>query len=134
MVNKTQLTVVLVLCARQVGEYITMHPEQTPAPFIVLARQLSMAIAYNSASLDPSQAAVADRLRKQAKTRAVKEMREAVRECQGSITHAMLKGHCGAMAPIKELEPQLLKKSSVMDLEGDPMRRYFVFAAKNRFI
>lgn len=59
-------------------------------------------------------------------------MREAVRECQMTITHAMLKGHCGAMAPVKELEPQLLKKSTRMDLEGDPNRRYFVFAAKNR--
>ena len=55
------------------GEYITMHKDQRPAPFVVLARQLSMAIAYNSSHLDPSQAAVADRLRKQ------------VRGCRGML-------------------------------------------------
>lgn len=41
--------------ARAVGEYITTHSNQMPAPFVVLARQLSMAIAYNSDSLDPTQ-------------------------------------------------------------------------------
>ena len=62
--------------ARAVGEYLAAQPDQQPSPFVVLCRQLSMAISYNSATLDPSQAAVADRLRKQAKTRAVKELRE----------------------------------------------------------
>ena len=36
-----------------------------PSAFVVLARQLSMAIAYSPTQLDPSHAAVADRLRKQ---------------------------------------------------------------------
>jgi hypothetical protein len=44
-----------------------------------------------------AQAAVADRLRKQAKTRAVKEIREAVRECQYTISLDMLRGHHGAL-------------------------------------
>ena len=37
-----------------------------------------MAVMYQSEELDPSSAAVADRLRKQAKTRAVKLVREAI--------------------------------------------------------
>ena len=47
-----------------------------PAPFVVLAQQLPMAILYDPKTLDPSGAAVADRLRKQAKTRAVKVVRD----------------------------------------------------------
>ena len=43
-----------------------------PAPFVVLAQHLPMAVLYDPATLDLSDAAVADRLRKQAKTRAVK--------------------------------------------------------------
>ena len=42
--------------ARAVGEYVTAHTDQPPAPFVVLSRQLSMAMAYSSLSLDPSQA------------------------------------------------------------------------------
>jgi len=38
-----------------VGEYVTAHADQRPAPFVVLSRQLSMAMAYSSLSLDPSQ-------------------------------------------------------------------------------
>ena len=45
---------------------------QIPAPFVVLARHLPMAVLYDPHTLDLSDAAVADRLRKQAKTRAVK--------------------------------------------------------------
>jgi hypothetical protein len=53
------------------------------------------------------QAAVADRLRKQAKTRAVKEIREAVRECQHTVTSEMLRGHHGAL--VKDPSPLLLR-------------------------
>ena len=140
--------------ARAVGEYVTAHPDQRPAPFVVLARQLSMAIAYNSKSLDPTQvkaavrsepavsssspppflarssfacppirrcwslptyhalqAAVADRLRKQAKTRAVKEIREVIRDAQTEITCAILRGHAGALAPAKLIEEHLLGRT-----------------------
>ena len=45
---------------------------QVPAPFVVLAQYLPMAVLYDPATLDLSDASVADRLRKQAKTRAVK--------------------------------------------------------------
>jgi hypothetical protein len=40
--------------------------------------------------------------------------------------------HVCMQAPVKELEPQLLKRSVHVDLEGDPHRRYFFFDAKNR--
>jgi len=45
---------------------------QVPAPFVILAQYLPMAVLYDPATLDLSDASVADRLRKQAKTRAVK--------------------------------------------------------------
>jgi len=118
--------------ARAVGEYITMHKDQRPAPFVVLARQLSMAIAYNSAHLDPSQAAVADRLRKQAKTRAVKEIREAMRDAPPDISNPVLRGYVGALAPAAHIEALLLRRTVKVDLEGDEERAYIFFDAKNR--
>ena len=118
--------------ARAVGEYVTAHKDQRPAPFVVLARQLSMAIAYNSAHLDPSQAAVADRLRKQAKTRAVKEIREAVRDAPPDISGPVLRGYVGALAPAAHIEALLLRRTVKVDLEGDEERAYIFFDAKNR--
>jgi hypothetical protein len=59
-------------------------------------------------------------------------MREAIRECPYSLSADMLRGREGALAPIKELEGHLLKRSRQLDLEGDPYRRYFFFDAKNR--
>ena len=118
--------------ARAVGEYITAHKDQRPAPFVVLARQLSMAIAYNSAHLDPSQAAVADRLRKQAKTRAVKEIREAMRDAPPDISGPVLRGYVGALAPAAHIELLLLRRTVKVDLEGDEERAYIFFDAKNR--
>lgn len=118
--------------ARAVGEYVTAHKDQRPAPFVVLARQLSMAIAYNSAHLDPSQAAVADRLRKQAKTRAVKEIREAMRDAPADINGPVLRGYVGALAPAAHIEALLLRRTVKVDLEGDEERAYIFFDAKNR--
>jgi len=51
--------------AKAVGEYISAHIDQTPAPFVVLARHLPMAVLYDPQTLDLSDASVADRLRKQ---------------------------------------------------------------------
>ena len=42
----------------------------------MLVRQLPMAVVYDPAALDPASSAIADRLRKQAKTRAIKLLRE----------------------------------------------------------
>jgi hypothetical protein len=44
----------------------------------VLARDLQMALLYDPTMLDLSDSSVADRLRKQAKTRAVKVLREGI--------------------------------------------------------
>ena len=44
----------------------------------MLARDLQMALLYDPTMLDLSDSSVADRLRKQAKTRAVKVLREAI--------------------------------------------------------
>jgi hypothetical protein len=51
--------------AKAVGEYIKAHLDQVPAPFVVLAQHLSMAVLYNPQTLDLSDGSVADRLRKQ---------------------------------------------------------------------
>jgi hypothetical protein len=55
----------------------------------MLADTLEMAVVYSSSGVDPSSAAVADRLRKQAKTRAVRLVREAIACPQSGIT-----SHC----------------------------------------
>ena len=44
----------------------------------MLVRQLPMAVVYDPAALDPASSAIADRLRKQAKTRAIKLLREVL--------------------------------------------------------
>jgi hypothetical protein len=51
--------------AKAVAEYIKGHVDQVPAPFVVLAKHLSMAVLYDPLTLDLSDASVADRLRKQ---------------------------------------------------------------------
>jgi hypothetical protein len=34
--------------SKAVGDYISAHPHQVPAPFVVLARDLHMAVSYES--------------------------------------------------------------------------------------
>ena len=55
--------------AKAVWEYITAHSNQVPAPFVLLAQQIHMAVSYDPKELDPRHAAVADRLRKQVNAR-----------------------------------------------------------------
>jgi len=110
--------------AKAVGDYIASHPNQAseamrvphaalyrcmhvcialtrprvqnPAPFVILSRKLHMAVSYNSKDLDTSCASVADRLRKQAKTRAVKILREAIADPVCGATTRILRGLGGA--------------------------------------
>eukprot|EP00960_Hanusia_phi_P030746 748821-Hanusia_phi.AAC.3 len=56
------------------------HNDKVPCPFIMLARQLPMAVAYDTAIQ------VADRLRKQAKTRAIKLLREVIWDEASGVT------------------------------------------------
>ena len=58
--------------AKAVGEYMSSHLSQNPAPFVLLAKHIPMAVLYDPTTLDLGDASVADRLRKQAKTRTVK--------------------------------------------------------------
>jgi hypothetical protein len=58
--------------AKAVGEYMASHMSQHPAPFVLLAKHIPMAVLYDPTTLDLGDASVADRLRKQAKTRTVK--------------------------------------------------------------
>mmetsp|Transcript_16128 Transcript_16128/g.25026 ORF Transcript_16128/g.25026 Transcript_16128/m.25026 type:complete len:224 (-) Transcript_16128:283-954(-) len=116
--------------AKAVGEYINAHLEQRPAPFVVLARHLPMAVLYDPLTLDLSDASVADRLRKQAKTRAVKVLREAIGNKAIGITQHMLRGHCGAMQPAERLSDFLASRTQPLD--GDQKNRCVVFAARNK--
>ncbi len=74
--------------------------------------------------------AVADRLRKQAKTRAVKVLREAIGTKHAGITQHMLRGHCGAMQPAHRLQDFLASRTHPLD--GDPKNKCVVFAARNK--
>ena len=59
------------------------------------------------------------RLRKQAKTRAVKEIREAMRDAPTDISPPVLRGHVGALAPAAHIEGLLLRRTVKVDL-GTP--------------
>jgi len=122
--------------AKAVGEYINSHLNQVPAPFVVLARHLPMAVLYDPATLDLSDASVADRLRKQAKTRAVKVLREAIGNKAHGITMKMLRGHEGATAMAVRLRDAL--SVLLQQVDEDPSNgaasggKYVVFAARNK--
>ena len=93
--------------AKAVQGYIESHADQVPAPFVVLSRRMHIAVSYDAATLDPSCASVADRLRKQAKTRAVKILREAIADPASGITSRMLRGYMGPQAPCRSLPPSI---------------------------
>ena len=95
----------LELTVLMMQEYIAANADQVPAPFIVLADQLPMALTYEAAFLDPSNASVADRLRKQAKTRAMKLLRELIYDPASKITSLILRGYEGAIRPADNLVP-----------------------------
>ncbi len=88
-----------------VQEYVSLYPDQSPAPFVILAKQLPMGVSYESDSIDITSASVVDRLRKQAKTRAIKVVRELIYDAASGITSAMLRGYKGAVKPAHNLEP-----------------------------
>eukprot|EP00286_Rhodomonas_abbreviata_P018167 CAMPEP_0181307304 /NCGR_PEP_ID=MMETSP1101-20121128/10798_1 /TAXON_ID=46948 /ORGANISM="Rhodomonas abbreviata, Strain Caron Lab Isolate" /LENGTH=255 /DNA_ID=CAMNT_0023413491 /DNA_START=317 /DNA_END=1080 /DNA_ORIENTATION=+ len=94
--------------ARAVIDYITAHPNQAPAPFVILSRKLPMAVEYAGVEIDASCAAVADRLRKQAKTRAVRMVREAIGDPLSSVSSPALEGHAGPTALLPSLHHSLV--------------------------
>jgi hypothetical protein len=116
--------------AKAVGDYMSKHIDQVPAPFVLLAKQLPMAVLYDPSSLDVNDAAVADRLRKQAKTRAVRLLRESIGDKSVGVSREMLRGHYGALQPAEMLYDTLMSRTTA--LEGQPGRRFIIFAARNQ--
>mmetsp|Transcript_9340 Transcript_9340/g.18204 ORF Transcript_9340/g.18204 Transcript_9340/m.18204 type:complete len:176 (+) Transcript_9340:2-529(+) len=92
-----------------------------------------MAVLYDPAALDLSDASVADRLRKQAKTRAVKVLREAIGNKALGVTRDMLRGHQGALAPAEHLADALAALTRPVATAGkDDTARFMVFPARNK--
>ncbi|KAJ1481273.1 hypothetical protein T484DRAFT_1808100 [Baffinella frigidus] len=106
--------------AKAIKEYIREHEHQKPCPFIILVRQLPMAVLYDPAALDPTTSAIADRLRKQAKTRAIKLLREVIFDEESGVTAAMLRGREG---------PLVMQRASPLHSDAGPTANFIVFHA-----
>jgi len=118
--------------AKALKEYIENHEEQNPCPFILLARQLPMAVTYDTAFIDPSNANVADRLRKQAKTRAIKLLREVIYDDDSGVTTAMLRGRHGPMEPATRLESLIMQRAAPLEGAAPSSSKYIAFPAVRR--
>ena len=131
--------------AKAVNDYIRTHENQVPAPFVMLARDLPMALLYNPKQLDLADSSVADRLRKQAKTRAVKLLREVIAKHTPALTLKSLRGYNGAFDPGIALDQDL--KSKAAPLQGHTLsnntphtsphtssHKYVSFSARNKAI
>ena len=87
--------------AKAVQNYIGAHSKQRPSPFVLLFENLPVAVKYHEAlqvgrrELSP---AVADRLRKQAKSRAVRFVRRILGEAARRLTIRELMGNRGPNA------------------------------------
>ena len=103
--------------AKAVQGYIASHDEQVPAPVVVLCPMLPMAMEYDALTVDPTNQGTADRLRKQAKTRAVKLVRELLMENTDKLSSKILFGHAGPSAPVKHLAESLKRRTSVINPE-----------------
>jgi hypothetical protein len=97
---------------------------------VVLSRKLHVAVRFNSAVLDAACAGVADRLRKQAKTRAVKIVREAIADPACGASMRVLRGHAGAQAPSLHLDKYITSRTNFIG--ADRSRSYVVFDAKHK--
>ena len=118
--------------AKAVSDYIRTHEKQVPAPFVVLARDLPMALLYDPAMLDLTDSSVADRLRKQAKTRAVKLLREAIAQDRTlALTQQTLRGYNGPYEPAIMLDQILKSKAAPLEGKGST-KRYVSFSARNK--
>jgi len=113
--------------AKAVQAYIASHDNQTPAPVVVLCPILPMAMEYDALTVDPTNQGTADRLRKQAKTRAVKLVRELLVENSDKLSCRLLFGHAGPSAPVKLLADSLKKRTAVIN--PDTNERGIVYTA-----
>lgn len=101
--------------ASAIKEYIAMHANQVPAPFVVLHSNLDMGVACDAASFDQAAATLADRLRKKIKTHAVKILREAIGDARCRISSSCLSGQQGAVAPSHHLRFLVEEKMTLLD-------------------
>jgi hypothetical protein len=113
--------------AKAVQTYIASHDNQTPAPVVVLFPTLPMAMEYDALTVDPTNQGTADRLRKQAKTRAVKLVRELLIENSEKLSSRLLFGHAGPSAPVKLLADSLKKRTAIIN--PDTNERGIVYTA-----
>jgi hypothetical protein len=117
--------------AKAVGDYIRTHDKQVPAPFVMLARDLPMALLFDPKMLDIADSSVADRLRKQAKTRAVKLLREIIAQDCAALSLKGLRGYHGPFQPASVLEQALKSKASPIKGHSST-NKYISFAARNK--
>jgi len=101
--------------AKAVQGYISSHGHQCPAPLVILCPHLAVAMEYDSSCVDITNQGTADRLRKQAKTRAVKLMRELLVENVDKLSKAILGGHMGPTATIGVLAESIKKRCQVIN-------------------
>eukprot|EP00960_Hanusia_phi_P051457 760816-Hanusia_phi.AAC.3 len=117
--------------AKAVSDYIQTHEKQLPAPFVVLARDIPMALLYDPSKLDLADSSVADRLRKQAKTRAVKLVREIIADEGRGLNIRSIRGHQGPYDPASVLEQLIKNKATPLRGHGTS-KRYITFSARNK--
>ena len=115
--------------AKMVETYAHLNPDQIPAPFIILTSSLPVAGLYNPGVVDPySSHNTAEKLRKQAKLRAVRFVREAIldQSVAGLSLH-MLRGFDGAYAAQDVIHSALLLHT--VAIPHPAMRSALVFIA-----
>eukprot|EP00291_Cryptomonas_curvata_P015568 CAMPEP_0172151076 /NCGR_PEP_ID=MMETSP1050-20130122/16_1 /TAXON_ID=233186 /ORGANISM="Cryptomonas curvata, Strain CCAP979/52" /LENGTH=465 /DNA_ID=CAMNT_0012819117 /DNA_START=749 /DNA_END=2146 /DNA_ORIENTATION=- len=120
--------------AKAVGDYIKDHASVIPAAVVVLCREVFITLRCEG-GLDMKDSSVADRLRKQAKTRAVKLVRDLILQAK-DLSLPMLRGHSGPLGPSSILEPLL---PNYVSAKGEGFwsdstgKKFVIFSAKNKF-
>jgi hypothetical protein len=118
---------------RAIEAYIKLHRDQQPAPFVVLCEQLAVAAMYNPQHMDPAvDASVADKLRKQSKSRAVRFIREALSKSEADFTINALRGHEGAHAVLSRIVQAARKQ--LTPITHASVQEALVFKAADRSV
>jgi hypothetical protein len=107
--------------AKAVQGYINAHSKQRPSPFIVLFENLPVAVRYNESLLAGRRdlsPAVADRLRKQAKSRAVRFVRRILGDAVRKLSVRELLGNRGPNALTALLASMLPEHLSALPTGG----------------
>jgi len=107
--------------AKAVQSYINAHSKQRPAPFVVLFENLPVAVRYHESLLAGRRdlsPAVADRLRKQAKSRAVRFVRRVLGDAVRRLSVRELLGNRGPNALTALLASMLPEHLSALPTGG----------------